>query len=200
MSTLYDGIIGDDNYGPVNCRVLPITITSLMPRELTHEQMDAWMHGWEALGVHLPLRPEGFPYQGAEQHMRTTLPTNTDTQCEHTGSYPKPCFKRVKQELPHKVTTHEGIVHVSSSSLLAVQEHLLNKGGRGHSPAGTLNVPEFRGQQRKTGSNRTYVMRGRFFTKSWQAPTIVIQIWFFPNLSSHVYYIVASGHIQPNLY
>ena len=87
MSTLYDGITGDD----MLFLVLPITITSLVPKELTHEQMDAWVDGrrWE---VHLPLRPEGFPYQGAEQHMRTTLPTNT-------GSYPKPCFKRAKQEL-----------------------------------------------------------------------------------------------------
>lgn len=93
--------------------IIMITIT-LVPREQAQERMDGWRY-WE---IHLPLRPKGVPNQEAEQHMRRTLPTNTDSQCDYTGTHPKPSSKGKARTTPqgHQLTTHEVVVHVGSSS------------------------------------------------------------------------------------
>lgn len=81
MRTRYDAVIGDINYRRVNDNA---TITIITHALGTNTLTDGLMDGrhWE---IHLPLRPEGFPYKEAEQHMRTMLPT--DTGINHTQNH-----------------------------------------------------------------------------------------------------------------
>lgn len=77
-----------------------ISMTRAMPRK---QHTDRRMDG---LWIHLPLRPEAFPYhQEAEQQMRTKLPTNTADKSVWR-------HRLKQQELEHKVTAHEVVVHV----------------------------------------------------------------------------------------
>lgn len=68
-----------------------------------------WTDGWidgRHQEIHLPLRPEGFPNQEAERHMRTTLPTNKHWYSVWLhGSTPRTMLQRAKQELHHRATS-----------------------------------------------------------------------------------------------